>query len=156
MVSRWVDAWRAYKIGKRTPLRKVKITRDPSEDAGTFGVLTTDSGFSCYSGELPWRENKTGISCIPPGVYKCEKREFPKHGKVYEVLSVPGRTAILVHKGNYCGDRNKGLKSDVEGCLILGNAIGKIGKQKALLSSRDALARFEADLDGEPFELTIV
>ena len=136
-------------------MRKVSITRTESDDSGTFGNLRTDSGFECYSGELPWKNNAPLISCIPSGIYKVEKRKSEKHGICYGIISVPGRSDIEFHKGNFCGDEHKGLKSDVEGCIILGRAIGEIAGQKAIISSSDALHALEADLEDKPFQLTI-
>lgn len=147
------DAWGPNGV-YRKPMRKVRIIRDPSSPLGTFGKLSADSGFECYSGELAWHDNKTGISCIPPGVYKCVIGESPKFGKVYGVMKVAGRSDILIHRGNFCADEGHG-KRDIEGCILLGNAIGEIAGQKALLGSKDAVTRFMDEMDGEPFELTI-
>jgi len=135
--------------------RHIYILRQETGDAGTFGSLTTDSGFQVYSLELPWRQNKTGISCIPAGDYECVLSDTPKHGKVYEVKNVPGRTAILLHGGNWGGDVSKGLKSDVEGCILPGRAIGDLAGQPSVMSSRDALRGLMDDLDGEPALISI-
>ena len=136
-------------------MRKVTIGRTESDANGTFGKLSTDSGFECYTGELPWKDNAPDISCIPAGVYEAEIIASPKHGNCYQVQSVPNRTMVEIHAGNFCGDTSQGLKSDVLGCIILGRAIGEIGNQKALLSSRDALQAFMADLNGEAFQLSV-
>lgn len=139
-------------------LPKVTIYRIRSEsgDAGTFGVLKTPSGFECYTGELPERDNKSGISCIPVGTYKCSQRFSEKHKKnVYGIEEVPGRSDCEIHSGNFCGDVTKGLKSDVLGCIILGRAIMEIAGQKAVTSSKDALAAFEADMEYKPFLLEL-
>jgi hypothetical protein len=135
-------------------LLKATIIRDPSTEEGTFGTFSCLT-FHCYSGELPWRDNKTGKSCIPAGTYKVVWTKTPKHGECYQLENVKDRTAILVHKGNWCGDVDRGWKSDVEGCLLLGNAIGTLVGQKALLSSKDAIARLVEHFDKEPWELTI-
>lgn len=136
-------------------MRKVTVTRTETDQSGTFGKLSTDSGFECYTGELPWKDNKPNISCIPTGVYQVSMRVSPKHGNCYGIEGVPKRSDVEIHAGNFCGDTSAGLKSDVLGCLILGRAIGEIGNQKALLSSKDALQAFQADLNGEAFTLTI-
>ena len=136
-------------------MRKVTICRTESDQNGTFGTLTTDSGFSCYTGELPNKNNAPDISCIPAGTYQCALRPSVKHGTCYGVDDVPNRTDVEIHAGNFCGDVSAGLKTDVLGCIILGRAIGEIGNQKALLSSKDALQAFMADLNGEAFTLTI-
>lgn len=135
-------------------MRRVILKRDPSELSGTFGVITAGM-FSAYSLELPWKENRAMVSCIPFGEYDCSIIESPKFGKVYTVKDVPGRTHVLIHKGNFAGDTERGLKSDVEGCILIGNAIGEIGGQRALLASRDAFTRFMEEMGGEPFRLII-
>ena len=162
MVLRLIDAWLAFRIGKRTSLRKVRLVRDPSQDTGTNGVLTTDSGLRLYSLEPPDRGNKVGMSCIPLGVYECVLGDFPKHGKCYEVRGVKDRTQILAHAGNFGGDTTLGYRTDTEGCILLGNAMGDVydpkggKKQAGILGSKDALSRFEADMEGEPFTLEIL
>ncbi len=134
-------------------MRTVKIVRDTSTPLGTPGVLTTGT-FSCYTLELNWHENKTGISCIPSAAYKCQIGDSPKFGRVYQIMGVPGRDRVLIHCGNFAADAGHG-KSDVEGCVLLGNALGEIAGQFALLGSKDGLARFMAEMNGEPFELSI-
>lgn len=135
-------------------LRKVDIVRDQSTSLGTFGKLTAGM-FSCYTLELADHNNEVGKSRIPAGTYCCEIRDSPRFGKCYEIKAVPGRTDILIHRGTFAADEGYG-KSDIAGCVLLGNAIGEIGGQRALLASSDAVARFQAEMDGEPFELTII
>lgn len=139
----------AYRIH---PLRKVRIDRDPSEISGTFGVLTAGM-FRCYTLEREWKDNATNISCIPVGIYECAIINSPRFGAVYTVKDVPGRDHILIHKGNLAG--SPPLKANIEGCILVGNAIGELAGQRALLNSMDAFNRFMADLEGEPFTLEI-
>lgn len=134
-------------------MRQVKIIRDAPSTLGTFGVLTAGT-FSCYTAELNDHGNAVGKSCIPAGIYQCALWDSPKFGLVYRLADVPGRTNVLIHKGNFAADAGHG-KSDIEGCILLGNAIGEIAGQRALLSSKDAVARFESEMEGENFELTI-
>ncbi len=137
-------------------MRKAVLTRTETSNEGTFGTLVTDSGFSVYSGELPWRNNEKEISCIPLGVYIVQRIISPKHGPCYCLTDVPKRTDVEIHKGNYCGDVSKGFKSDVLGCVIVGNALGALAGQACVLNSKDAVARLEADLDHGPFQLEII
>ncbi len=131
------------------------MKRGDQGDYGTFGVIKTDSGFSCYSAELPYRGDLPDLSCIPSGTYMVERFNSPKHGECYLITSVPNRTLCEIHKGNFCGDVTKGLKSDVEGCVLTGNALGNIAGQPCVIASGDALARLEADLECLPFLLLI-
>jgi hypothetical protein len=158
--SKPIDAYEAYGIRRRRlpmakdePMRQVTIKRDKSEPTGTFGVLKAGL-FSCYSLELADHENAVGVSCIPAGTYRAEIHESPKFGKVYRLKDVPGRADILIHRGNFAASEGHG-KTDVEGCILLGNAVGEIAGQKALLSSKDSVERFMAEMEGEPFDLVI-
>lgn len=142
-------------------MRQVSVVRTESDDRGTFGNLKTDSGFQCYSLELPWRDNKVGLSCIFPGPndpeYIVQGLWLPsvKHGHCYHLQNVLGRTDVEIHAANWAGDASRGLKCQLLGCLAPGRAIGDLVGQKAILSSKDALDGLVVDLAMEPFMLTI-
>jgi hypothetical protein len=68
--------------------------------------------------ELPYRDNAPNISCIPAGVYSYFKRNSPSNGDVLELVNVPKRTNVQIHKGNYT--RN------VLGCILVGASIADI------------------------------
>ncbi len=126
-------------------------------DEGTFGkVVFEDLSFECFSGELPYKDNQRNISCIPQGEYICRVRYSYRFKRMlYEVEGVPGRSAILIHPGNFCGDRSKGLRSDLHGCIALGKHFGVLAGQKAVLNSRLAVNEFMDRLNYEPFMLVI-
>lgn len=132
------------------------LMRETSQEDGTYGILTLPDGSSFHTLELPWLNNETGKSCIPPGTYKAEMRDSPKFGPVYEVKGVPNRSAILIHAGNTAGNVDRGLKSDVQGCILLGLSRGRISNQSAVLESKPALASFMQKMGGRPFTLNIV
>lgn len=132
------------------------LMREASQDDGTYGILTLPDGSTFHTLELPWLNNETGKSCIPPGTYKMEMRDSPKFGPVYEVKGVPNRSAILIHAGNTAGNADRGLKSDVQGCILLGLSRGRISNQSAVLESKPALASFMQKMGGRPFTLNIV
>lgn len=134
--------------------RQVTIDSFETSDQGTFSTLKTGAGFECYIGELPWRNNERGFSCIPSGIYECAIVDSPKFGKVYGV-KVPGRDNILIHSGNFAGDQTKKFKTDIEGCLLPGRSVGELAGQKVVTSSKDALRALMAELDGEDFILTV-
>lgn len=141
---------------------KAQLRRIETSEQGTFGKLYIDGNFQCCTGELPRyagdadTENEKGTDCIPAGTYRCAVRYSNKFGGLmYEVHNVPGRDAILIHKGNYCGDKSKGYKSDVLGCIILGERFGEDGGQKIVSASKVAYDKFRALMNDEPFNLTI-
>jgi hypothetical protein len=138
-------------------IRSATLQRTSSTDEGTFGIFTSDSGFQCYTGELPWRNNENGISCIPAGVYDVVMAYSPKHGEqLYHVQNVPNREAIEIHPANWMGDKSKGFKCDLLGCIALGADQGELDGQQAVLHSGPAVMALERDMNLNPFSLTIL
>jgi hypothetical protein len=136
-------------------VKQVTLRRTSMGDHGTFGVLEVD-GLKFHTGELPWRDNKRGQSCVPAGTYLVEWDPSPKYGMKYELRNVPARTTILVHAANYVGDEALGYRAQVDGCISLGYKRGELEGQDAILDSKQAVRDFEAHMDKEPFELTII
>ena len=120
-------------------------------DDGVVGVLINGNRPICLTLEEEWKDNARSISCIPAGSYLCQKVTTPRHGETYQVLDVPGRTAILIHSGN--------TEEDTEGCILVGKEFGDIEridedtKQKikklAVLRSKEAFAEFMRVVDGK-------
>lgn len=86
----------------------------------TLGYMMIIDGerpvFSCKTIELPDLGNQQNISCIPEGKYEVHKIVSPTRGTCFHVQDVPGRTAILIHPGNYVA----GGKRDSMGCILPG------------------------------------
>lgn len=141
----------------------VEIARGESTDAGTFGTLSLNNGeWSCITGELPWRDNDHGTSCIPPGTYTCKWINSPKHGECYQVTGVPDRSMIEIHSANYCGDKTKVNPttdtyyiSQLLGCIALGRSVGVMDGQMAVLKSKETIADFERRMGENDFTLEI-
>lgn len=142
--------------------QRLALIRGPSTDQGTPGVLLREDGTRlCHTLELPWRENRRMRSCIPPGYlpageYPVRCVVTPKRGPVYLVERVPGRSAILIHSGNVAGDVEKGLETDVLGCILLGQVRGRRRGQLAVLLSKPAVSAFMAEMGGRPFILEVI
>jgi hypothetical protein len=134
---------------------KITLLRLSSNDQGTRGVLILPDGVFCNTFELPWRDNKPKVSCIPCGAYPVIEVQSPRFGKIYGVEKVPRRSVIRIHSGNLAGDTLKGLKSHVEGCILLGKRWGNINGQLAIMNSRPTLRLFMEKMDMEPFTLSI-
>jgi hypothetical protein len=109
--------------------------------------VVTDNGYQVYGMELPWKDNKVGESCILAGDYECAKVESAKFGLVYKLKDANGRTDVLFHPANWI--------RQLLGCIALGRAVGLVLGIKGVMSSRDAVDGFMADLEGESFVLTI-
>jgi len=131
------------------------LQRLESSAQGTFGRLIAGR-LALFSGELPWRDNAPSISCIPAGTYQCLLTNSPRFGRpLYLVGPVRGRAGIRIHPANVMGDRAKGYLCQLNGCIALGEHIGWMDRQKAILSSVTALRLLETYFSGRPFELTI-
>lgn len=101
--------------------------------------------------ERPWLNNRSNISCIPSGGYKCRHLERSASGKyrnIYLIEGVRGRVGILTHNGN--------LVIHTRGCLLIGKRRGMLGNRPAILSSRTALSEFVALMDKQDFYLYII
>lgn len=133
----------------------------PTQTLGKF-IACDHTGkviFASDSIELAWKENKSQISCIPAGTYKCVYRESAKYPQHYHVLDVPGREFILIHQANFVGSANpKTHKPDLLGCIGVGNGYADLNGDGIveLLNSTATLRKMIAVMGKEDFELTII
>ena len=70
----------------------------------------------CDTLELPYKDNKRSISCIPAGEYQARLR-YPRESGSRDYLhilvkDVPNRDYILFHRGN--------TAKDSRGCILVG------------------------------------
>ena len=89
---------------------------------GTNGKISYQGQLICQSVELPWRDNKRNISCVPEGRYVLVKRFHPKHGEQLELSHVPKREAILIHPANFAMRELQGCIAPVTKCT--GEGVG--------------------------------
>ena len=131
------------------------LTRVESSDQGTFGILEF-RGHRFFTGELPWRNNASNVSCIPKGRYIASFTLSPRFKrKMYLVEPVKRRAGIRIHPANLMGDKAKGYRCQLNGCVSLGDKLGVIDGQKSVLLSAPAVRRMEELAKGLPFELEI-
>ena len=133
------------------------LTRFAYGEMGTFGKLEGPN-FTCYTVEDPWNNNEPNKSCIPEGVYQAKRTSRPKHGntfvlinedlKIAEFPKLGMRDSCLIHVANTI--------IDVEGCIGLGERLGCLGSNWAILDSTTAVKRFMNKMDQEQeFQLII-
>lgn len=133
-------------------MRTVTLQRIESGDDGTFGRL-----LDWFSGELPQRGNAPSISCIPAGQYLCRKTYSPRFRRpMILVDGVEHRTGIQVHAANLMGDAALQRRCQLNGCIALGERLGTMDGQKALLLSQPAVRGFEDYVGDDPFMLDVV
>jgi hypothetical protein len=96
---------------------------------GTNGHILCKGRLVVYTIELPWKNNRTRVSCIPEGNYELIKRWSLKFGRHLQVLHVPGRELILMHPAN---EALRELKGCIAPVLLLTGAGRGIHSRTAL------------------------
>ena len=92
------------------------ILRDTFTSESILGELFLNGERFCDTLELPYRDNKRSVSCIPTGEYKVRMR-YPRESATREYLhllvqEVKDRSYILFHRGNSA--------KDTRGCILVG------------------------------------
>jgi hypothetical protein len=111
---------------KLKPPVHIVLQRGKEDTHGMRGVLQHMDKTLCYTLEEPWRDNRKQVSCIPPGTYKCFPHDGAHFKDVWQVLDVPGRSAILIHAGN--------TLADTQGCILVGLGVSPNGITKSQLA----------------------
>lgn len=140
-------------------MASLTLQRQNSTDQGTAGVLlAADGSILCYTMELPWRDNQRGLSCIPAGQYRASYLERSASGRfrdIYLLHGVPGRSAILIHSGNYAGDSKLGLRTHTWGCILPCSKHGVLAGQFAGLASKRAKNQLMAYTGRQEITITV-
>ena len=130
-------------------MKIIELMRLEESWQGTIGVLKIDKEVFSFCLEPADRLNAPDISCIPTGQYMCQRIKSPKFGETFAITDVPNRTNILFHAGN--------TKDDTLGCVILGQTVGKLKGQRAVLNSGATFKEFLHIMDDDQtFHLTII
>ena len=93
------------------------------------GYVINDQGkaiFDFKTLELPWKDNRRGVSCIPEGTYESVKEGPTVHRPYiyFRLPNVPGRSGILWHPGTYT--------SHIKGCTLPGDRLKHINEDGVL------------------------
>ena len=126
------------------------LVRDYEVDCTDGELFDATGKHLAWTIELPWKENKHQISCIPEGEYKYHKK-FSQHlGWVLELEKVPDRSLIYMHSGN--------TVLDLLGCIAPGSKQGTLNVKgriyPAVLNSKDTMKKI-LDIAGTSGTITI-
>lgn len=134
-------------------MRELFINRLPKQNEHQIigNMRVEDNGkvlFNCCTLELPDRDNKNRVSCIPTGTYTVKKRSSPKFGLHFHITDVPKRKYILIHAGNF--------HTDILGCVLVGDKWKDVNNDGAVdvLNSKKTLKAL-LKLMPDEFKLTI-
>jgi len=134
-------------VTKTLPIVEL-IRHEESFRWGTIGLLKIQKKVICFTLEPPDVLNKRNESSIPAQQYMVWRIVSPRYGDCFEVRDVPGRSGILFHAGN--------TLQDTSGCILLGNQVGKLKHNRAVLNSGQTYKQFMMLMSGHnAFHLTI-
>jgi hypothetical protein len=128
---------------------KLILTRTDSRGSVTLGRLVVPGVTrTLFTLEDPWLDNHPRTSCIPANDYKCAPHGWEadtsfKFKRVWEVLDVPRRSAILFHAGN--------THQDTHGCILVGLSV----HGEKVSESRDAIELMRRTIGEKDFDLQI-
>lgn len=106
-------------------MKTLTLYRMRPTPTATFGrIEAEDSAQLCVTLEPAWVDANAdgigdrGVSRIPAGTYTCRRdihgKTKPNPYEVWEVLGVPGRSEIHIHRGT--------KRSHTQGCILVGSA----------------------------------
>lgn len=134
---------------------EAKIFRNPDngiETLGHFFFFANNNAvlFKCETLELPYKDNRHGISCYPCGKYIC-KKVGPTEKIPYphiSITNVPNRDGICMHAANYV--------SQLRGCTATGDGLADINKdgQLDLINSKKTFEKLMSIVP-DTFNLTV-
>lgn len=118
-------------------MRKVNILRVEKSESGLIGVLLIDGVVECFT----LQPDPTDIHfSIPVGAYLCKRFHGEKWVDTFEIV-VPKHTDLLFHSGN--------VEPDSTGCILLGEEVGYLNGQRAVLASGKAFGDFMMKMGSE-------
>ena len=127
----------------------LELVRVGQSNRGTFGVLRYEQIPFALTLERPWVDNKANVSCIPAGLYTCQRVRSPKFGDTFEVMDVPNRSNVLLHKGN--------TLDDTHGCILVAEEFSGTFNHPMLASSARGFGELMQLMEGRmSFELLII
>lgn len=101
---------------------EITVQRQIATTNCIMGYLLVQGKTTCYTLELPYRDNKSDVSAIPAGRYRGIVRTDGIRGWRIELKNVPQRTNVQIHVGNYTRDTTGctlvGLKASIDDCTV--------------------------------------
>ena len=128
----------------------IRFGNTPEQTIGQLSVYQNNKQiYQCYSLELPWKNNIRGVSCIPTGSYIVKKYTSTKLGECFHICNVPGRSAVLIHAGNFV--------RELRGCVAVGNQLYDIDGDglKDVAASKETINKLYTILPPE-FQIEIL
>lgn len=132
---------------------EIQLKREESANGCTFGALSIDGSFQCWTIEdvvRPAGEKVPGETAIPAGRYKVEITHSQRFGRLLPILiDVPNFTGVRIHPGN--------TSADTEGCILPGRTKGMdaVYESRVAFSALFGMIRTAVDGGQEDVWITI-
>ncbi|MBX9586635.1 MAG: hypothetical protein K2X50_05190 [Gammaproteobacteria bacterium] len=94
---------------------KISIIRVSINNYSITGELYIDGKFIAHTLELPYRDNKTDLSSIPPGTYSAFIRYDKSDQWRIQLTDTLPREGVQIHIGNY--------PREIKGCILVGQEV---------------------------------
>jgi len=114
---------------------------------GTIGILKINKEVFCFTLEPPDLENRANKSSIPAQQYTVKPYSSQNYPDAFEITNVPDRSYVLFHPGN--------VVNNTAGCVLLGESLGKLQGNRAILNSGKTFDKFRTILRSGGHHLTI-
>ncbi len=128
-------------------MKILELIRLEETEQGTIGVLKINKTVFCFTLEPPDLENRVNKSSIPAQQYTVKPYSSQNYPDIYEIINVPDRSYVLFHPGN--------TVDNTAGCILLGESLGKLQGDRAVLNSGKTFNKFRNILRNEDHHLTI-
>ena len=119
---------------------EILLKREESANGCTFGALSIDGSFQCWTIEdvvRPAGEKVPGETAIQAGRYEVRITQSQRFSRLLPILiDVPNFTGVRIHPGN--------TSADTEGCILPGRTKG----QDAVYESRVAFSALFGKIRG--------
>lgn len=115
----------------------------------TLGSLYFNGETIAKTLELPWKNNRRGISCIAEGLYTVIKQP-PKESRPYPYFRLPnvvGRSGILIHRGTE--------PTHSKGCILTASRFRNVNSSKPTLEESAKKLQWLVDNLPDKFDLII-
>jgi hypothetical protein len=135
------------------------------KDRTLGSIISSQGGLICKTLELPWLDNARGKSCIKEGLYTVTwsppvlpdnpgtavDESGGRHARPYDhyiVNGVPGRSGILIHRGNN--------PTHSLGCILVGSRFGNFETDTPTLEDSGAKLQWMVETMPKKFKLRVL
>ena len=129
------------------------LARLPWTPLGLFGVLSAEELINGIIYRIPFAVTVEHPKLhIPKGEFPCPLDFYHRGNYQTYLIPVPGRSRILLHKGNIAWDdpETPGDDAQILGCVAIAERYGLLRGRAAILESADGFSEFMSKTELDP------